>query len=123
MKTTDLMIIGGLALGAYFLWKNSSSGESWAGSSPSPPPATPTPTPLKIKNNDGNARGSGRGSGGGGGMSIRDNTYDAISGTIKISGQGYSVRPENVGKLISQVTTQKAQSAYSRINVNPYRGL
>lgn len=131
MNTNNLLLLGALGIGAYFIFSNKNNSSviyAGGGSSPSPAPliiTTPNPTPATSTPATTTTTRTASSSSGSssGGRSQRNNTYDRTSGVLIAGGQGYSVAPENVGRQIVNATTQQAQSVYTRINVNPYARL
>lgn len=56
--------------------------------------------------------------------SPKNSDYNAKTGTLTYSGQGYSVSPDKAGALRYQLNSQNdanAQKLYSKIVVNPYK--
>jgi len=128
MKTSNLLLIGAIGIGAYFLFKNSNSQVIYSGggissaptpliiNNPNPTTSTTTTEPPKVISSGSSGSSSV-------GRSMRNNTYDKTSGILMTGGQGYSVAPQNVGRQIVNATTQQAQSVYKRVVVNPYANL
>lgn len=126
MKTNNLILIGGLIVGAYFLLRNTPQRNdmfiSTYGGSQNPLPQQSSAPIITITSESTSTIKSRQNANDTGGLitSSKNNVYDRTTGTIKVNNKGYSVSPQNAGKLIVQETIKDAQSVYSRVNINPY---